>query len=52
MGKALAEHLHSLREYSAHVAAGTLSFADALRTVRRRGRYMDGDAESRELTVL
>ncbi len=31
---------HSLGEYSAHVAAGTLSFGDALRTVRRRGRYM------------
>ena len=31
---------HSLGEYSAYVAAGTLSFADALRTVRRRGRYM------------
>ena len=31
---------HSLGEYSAHVAAGTLSFADALTTVRRRGRYM------------
>ena len=31
---------HSLGEYSAHVAAGTLSFADALRTVRRRGLYM------------
>jgi [acyl-carrier-protein] S-malonyltransferase len=31
---------HSLGEYSAHVAAGTLSFADALRTVKRRGRYM------------
>lgn len=31
---------HSLGEYSAHVAAGTLSFADALRTVRRRGQYM------------
>jgi len=31
---------HSLGEYSAHVAAGTLAFADALRTVRRRGRYM------------
>ena len=31
---------HSLGEYSAHVAAGTLSFADAVRTVRNRGRYM------------
>ncbi|HTL43424.1 MAG TPA: ACP S-malonyltransferase [Vicinamibacterales bacterium] len=31
---------HSLGEYSAHVAAGTLSFADALRIVRRRGQYM------------
>ncbi len=31
---------HSLGEYSAHVAAGTLGFADALRTVRRRGVYM------------
>src|SRR5690349_13492979 len=26
---------HSLGEYSAHVAAGTLSFAEALRTVKR-----------------
>jgi [acyl-carrier-protein] S-malonyltransferase len=31
---------HSLGEYSAHVCAGTLSYADALRTVRRRGQYM------------
>ncbi len=31
---------HSLGEYSAHVAAGTLDFADAVRIVRRRGRYM------------
>jgi [acyl-carrier-protein] S-malonyltransferase len=31
---------HSLGEYSAHVAAGTLSFADAVRTVRRRGQFM------------
>src|SRR5204863_217736 len=31
---------HSLGEYSAHVAADTFAFADALRIVRRRGRYM------------
>jgi len=31
---------HSLGEYSAHVAAGTFTFSDAVRTVRSRGRYM------------
>jgi [acyl-carrier-protein] S-malonyltransferase len=31
---------HSLGEYSAHVAAGTLAFSDAVRTVRNRGKYM------------
>src|ERR1700722_3284360 len=31
---------HSLGEYSAHVAAGTFSFADAVRAVRNRGKYM------------
>lgn len=31
---------HSLGEYSALVAAGALSFTDAVRTVRRRGKYM------------
>lgn len=31
---------HSLGEYSAHVAAGTFRFADAVRIVRNRGRYM------------
>ena len=31
---------HSLGEYSANVAAGTLRFGDAVRIVRRRGQYM------------
>ncbi|MFB3918238.1 MAG: ACP S-malonyltransferase [Terriglobales bacterium] len=31
---------HSLGEYSAHVAAGTLAFTDAVLAVRNRGRYM------------
>ena len=31
---------HSLGEYSALVAAGVLDFADAVRTVRNRGTYM------------
>ena len=31
---------HSLGEYSAHVAAGSLTFSDAVRTVAKRGKYM------------
>lgn len=31
---------HSLGEYSALVAAGSMNLADALRTVRKRGKYM------------
>lgn len=31
---------HSLGEYSANVAAGTMAFADAVKVVRRRGQYM------------
>ena len=31
---------HSLGEFSAHVAAGTFSFTDGLRAVRRRGELM------------
>jgi [acyl-carrier-protein] S-malonyltransferase len=31
---------HSLGEFSAHVAAGTLTFADALKVVRLRGELM------------
>jgi len=33
---------HSLGEYSALVAGGSLTFADAVRLVRKRGRYMQG----------
>jgi len=33
---------HSLGEFSAHVAAGTLSFSDALKVVRLRGELMHG----------
>src|SRR3989440_6259191 len=31
---------HSLGEYSAHVAAGTIGFADAVLAVHNRGKYM------------
>ena len=31
---------HSLGEYAANVAAGSLAFADAVRTVRQRGKFM------------
>jgi [acyl-carrier-protein] S-malonyltransferase len=31
---------HSLGEYAAHVASGTITFADAVCTVRNRGKYM------------
>ena len=31
---------HSLGEYAANVAAGSLKFADAVKTVRQRGRFM------------
>ena len=38
---------HSLGEYSAHVAAGSLGFADALRLVRRRGELMQAAGQAR-----
>jgi [acyl-carrier-protein] S-malonyltransferase len=38
---------HSLGEYSAHVAAGSLAFADALRLVRRRGELMAAAGDAR-----
>ena len=31
---------HSLGEYTAHVAAGTMAFSDAVRVVRQRGLFM------------
>jgi [acyl-carrier-protein] S-malonyltransferase len=39
---------HSLGEYSALVTAGALSFADAVRLVRRRGQYMQEAVPSGE----
>jgi [acyl-carrier-protein] S-malonyltransferase len=39
---------HSLGEFSAHVAAGTLSFEDALRTVRLRGELMSRAGAARQ----
>jgi [acyl-carrier-protein] S-malonyltransferase len=42
---------HSLGEFSAHVAAGTLSYGDALRAVRRRGELMFEAGEARPGTM-
>lgn len=42
---------HSLGEFSAYVAAGSLGFADALRTVRRRGELMFSSGEARPGTM-
>jgi [acyl-carrier-protein] S-malonyltransferase len=46
---------HSLGEYSAHVAARTILFGDALQLVRRRGRYMQdavADGEGAMAAIL
>lgn len=46
---------HSLGEYSAHVAAGTLDLADAIGLVRKRGQYMQDavpDGEGAMAAVL
>ncbi len=42
---------HSLGEFSAYVAAGALSFGDALRTVRRRGELMFESGSARPGTM-
>ncbi len=42
---------HSLGEFSAHVAAGTLTFADAVRAVRLRGELMFASGEARPGTM-
>lgn len=42
---------HSLGEFSAHVAAGTLSFEDALRAVRLRGELMFAAGQARPGTM-
>ena len=42
---------HSLGEFSAYVAAGALSFADAVRTVRRRGELMFRAGQERPGTM-
>lgn len=42
---------HSLGEFSAYVAAGAIDFADAVRTVRRRGELMYGSGKERPGTM-
>jgi [acyl-carrier-protein] S-malonyltransferase len=42
---------HSLGEFSAYVAAGGISFADAVRTVRRRGELMETSGRDRPGTM-
>lgn len=57
--RVLEEHLgpvafaagHSLGEFSAHVAAGSLAFSDALRAVRLRGELMFQAGEARPGTM-
>jgi [acyl-carrier-protein] S-malonyltransferase len=42
---------HSLGEFSAHVAAGTMAFGDALEAVRTRGELMFASGEERPGTM-
>jgi [acyl-carrier-protein] S-malonyltransferase len=51
LGRISAAAGHSLGEFSAHVAAGTLSFPDALNAVRLRGELMFASGEDRPGTM-
>lgn len=51
VGSVLLAAGHSLGEFSAHVAAGTLSFSDALRAVRLRGELMYSSGVQRPGTM-
>lgn len=51
LGAVAAAAGHSLGELSAHAAAGTFSFADGLRAVRRRGELM-AEAAAREAGTM
>lgn len=42
---------HSLGEYSAHVVAGTIAFADAVRAVNQRGQFMQQAVPAGEGTM-
>lgn len=50
-GRALVAAGHSLGEFTAHLAAGTFGFDDALRLVRRRGELMARAGERRPGTM-
>ena len=43
---------HSAGEYAAHVAAGSLTFADGLRLIRRRGEAMAGAGSTRPGSMM
>ena len=47
LGPVMAAAGHSLGEFSAHVAAGTFSFADGVAAVRQRGELMFAAGEAR-----
>jgi [acyl-carrier-protein] S-malonyltransferase len=51
VGKVALAAGHSLGEFTAYVAAGSLSLADALRTVRRRGELMESSGLERPGTM-